>query len=150
MSSRSVCRGFQRRKSYMTVVEEEDKGIRVKLDKSLSISTPHIVTVTPPPSTQFSDAEVQENKVFRVKLSKSLSTLGCSLYLKFGLFFKHIKPRSSFTEVGRKMCKSGIFGIGKRSPRSKILRVKPKLMTFFRIFLCFLLIFSGKPHNLPK
>ena len=48
------------------------------------------------------------------------------------------------------MCKLGIFDIGKRSPRSKILRVKPKCMTFFSLFLRFLFIFSGKPHNLPK
>ena len=45
----------------MTVVEE-DKGIRVKLDKSLS--TPPIVTVTPPTSRKFPDVRFEnESKV---------------------------------------------------------------------------------------
>ena len=59
MSSQSV--GFQRSKSYLTEVEE-DKGIRVKLEKSLSTSP--IMTVKTPPSTKLSDVAVRENKVF--------------------------------------------------------------------------------------
>ena len=64
MSARSVGRGFERSKSYMTAVEE-DKGIRVKLDKSLSMSTPPILTVTPPTSRKLADVRVKnESKVF--------------------------------------------------------------------------------------
>ena len=39
----------------------------------------------------------------RNETRKEIFPVGCSLQLKFDLFFKHIKPWVSFTKVERKM-----------------------------------------------
>ena len=67
-----------------------------------------------------------------------LHIIGCSLYFKFVLNFKHIKSCAWFTKVGRKTLELRYFIIEKSSPRSQIwglkVIIKTQIQEFFPFF----------------
>ena len=75
----------------------------------------------------------------------ALFTLGCSLFNKCELYFMGIEPSSWFTELGRNLPRKVVQGIEKRSPQSKIFRVKQCFNNIFLYFLHFSLSSSSIP-----
>ena len=77
--------------------------------------------------------------------NSGLLALGCSLFNKCELYFMGIEPSSWFTELGRNLPRKVVQGIEKRSPRSKIFRVKWCSNNIFLHFRHFSLSSSSIP-----